>query len=313
MQRFFGKLTNNNKKEVAEKKKRPIVNEKRNVASTRNNSSRLSANANNTSRLSAQARNNRNNTPSATTTNNNNRQQTNQNNADSDDDDDDDSDDDDDDEDDSDDDDDDDDDSAYGVEQGKYNVTNASADNQTPAAPAAPAASTNKRPRALGGGKFELPRFMIIAIVAVALVIIILAIVLPLTLIKKKEEKKISIMCPDGKQNPRIDCLFDRVDLTAAQANLEAVCKARSCCWSPSPDGGGSTCVFPHNFGFRNYKTKESSFSRYWFELLRLNSPESLARSDISNLEARVEMHSDSRLRLRVKLIFFTYFFFLYS
>lgn len=305
MQRFFGKLTNNNKKEVAEKKKRPIVNEKRNVASTRNNSSRLSANANNTSRLSAQARNNRNNTPSATTNNNNNRQQTNQNNADSDDDDDDDSDDDDDDEDDS-DDDDDDDDSAYGVEQGKYNVKNASADNQTPAAPAAPAASTNKRPRALGGGKFELPRFMIIAIVAVALVIIILAIVLPLTLIKKKEEKKISIMCPDGKQNPRVDCLFDRVDLTAAQANLEAVCKARSCCWSPSPDGGGSTCVFPHNFGFRNYKTKESSFSRYWFELLRLNSPESLARSDISNLEARVEMHSDSRLRLRVKLIFFT-------
>ena len=144
--------------------------------------------------------------------------------------------------------------------------------------------------------------FLTVLIASVILIIIILAIVLPATLVKKKEEKFVGPRCPDGTNQPRIDCLPDRKMLMESGANMEATCKKRACCWSASVDLGGPNCAFPTNYGFRNLKTKESTFSSQWLELVRLNVPNSYAKSDISNLETRVEMHTDSRLRIRVIL-----------
>lgn len=143
-----------------------------------------------------------------------------------------------------------------------------------------------------------------VLIAAIILIIIILSIVLPLTLVKKKEEKYISPKCPDGSNHPRIDCLPDRKMLTDAGANLESTCKKRMCCWSAGVELGGPNCAFPTNYGFRNFKTKDNSFASKWYELVRLNSPNSYAKSDISNLETRIEMHTDNRLRIRVNLAF---------
>jgi hypothetical protein len=142
--------------------------------------------------------------------------------------------------------------------------------------------------------------FLTVLIASVILIIIILAIVLPATLVKKKEEKLVGPRCPDGINQPRIDCLPDRKILMESGANMEATCKKRACCWSASVDLGGPNCAFPTNYGFRNLKTKESTFSSQWLELARLNVANSYAKSDISNLETRVEMHTDSRLRIRV-------------
>ena len=139
-----------------------------------------------------------------------------------------------------------------------------------------------------------------VLIASLILIIVILAIVLPLTLVKKKAEKMISPKCPDGNKQPRIDCLPDRKLLTEKGANLETTCRTRMCCWSASVEMGGPNCAFHTNYGFRNAKTKENSFASQWYELTRLNSPNSYAKSDIANLEARIEMHTDSRLRIRV-------------
>lgn len=139
-----------------------------------------------------------------------------------------------------------------------------------------------------------------VVIGVIVMVLIILAIVLPLTLIKPRQEQEITPKCPDGKQQQRIDCLPDKNNLLAAGASLEQACRSRSCCWSPTPDQGGPNCVFHYNYGFRMYKTKESSFATQWYELLRMNSPNSFTRSDIANLEFKLEMHTDTRLRVRI-------------
>ena len=142
-----------------------------------------------------------------------------------------------------------------------------------------------------------------------ALVIVVLIIVLPLTLIKKKEERPVRPSCPDGKNQPRIDCLPDRNKLMQSNANMEASCKARACCWSSSPEQGGPNCAFPTNYGYRNFKVKEKTMSSDWIELLRMNAPVSFARSDISNLETRIEMQTDDRLRIRVSQSSFNEFY----
>ena len=142
--------------------------------------------------------------------------------------------------------------------------------------------------------------FLTVLIVAIILIVIILAIVLPATLVKKKEEKLVSPKCPDGSNQPRIDCLPDKKILMESGANMEATCKKRLCCWSASVDLGGPNCAFPTNYGFRNLKTKESTFASEWLELIRLNVANSYAKSDISNLETRIEKHTDNRLRIRV-------------
>ena len=145
-------------------------------------------------------------------------------------------------------------------------------------------------------------------IVAFIIILIILAIVLPLTLVKKTEEKPIVPKCPEGKSQPRIDCLPDKNSLTEAGSNLETVCKNRGCCWSGSGDGGPS-CSFAYNYGFRQFKTKENTFSSQWYELMRMNGPNSLAKSDIAYLETRIEMHTDNRLRIRVCFFFILFYF----
>lgn len=134
------------------------------------------------------------------------------------------------------------------------------------------------------------------------LIAVVLVIVLPLTLVKKKEERPIKPMCPDSKYQPRIDCLPDRNKLMMSNANLESVCKTRQCCWSSSPEQGGPNCAFPYNYGFRSFKVREKTLSSNWIELIRLNSPMSFTRSDIANLETKIEMQTDDRLRIRVTI-----------
>jgi hypothetical protein len=141
------------------------------------------------------------------------------------------------------------------------------------------------------------PIVSVIVLISI-LVVITLVIVLPLTLINREEEKTVAPKCPDGQAQPRIDCLPDKNYLQQKGEALESVCRERKCCWSGG--GEGPSCSFPYNFGFRNFKTKENAYASNWFELVRLNEPESLAKSDISNLETRIEMHTDDRLRIRV-------------
>jgi hypothetical protein len=140
--------------------------------------------------------------------------------------------------------------------------------------------------------------FFLIGIIFV--VLIVLAIVLPLTLIKPKAEQMIQARCPDGKVQPRVDCLPDKINLLATGVSLEQACRQRSCCWSASAEFGGPNCVFHYNYGFRNLKTKESSFYTQWYELTRMNAPSAFTRSDIANLEFKLEMHTDNRLRIRI-------------
>ena len=139
---------------------------------------------------------------------------------------------------------------------------------------------------------------LFVLIVTAILIAIILSIVLPLTLVKKVEEKPVTPRCPDGKVQPRVDCLPDKKYLLEKGQNLESVCNSRACCWSAGSDG--SNCAYPYNYGFRNFKVKENTVTTKWNELTRMNSPLSAARSDISNLEIKIEMQTDQRLRIRV-------------
>ena len=86
--------------------------------------------------------------------------------------------------------------------------------------------------------------------------------------------------------------------------DLRRTCQSRKCCWTDSPNMGGPNCAFPHNYGFRTLKVKENSFTSKWLELTRINSPKSYANSNVPVLEAKVEMQTDSRMRLRVILDF---------
>lgn len=91
--------------------------------------------------------------------------------------------------------------------------------------------------------------------------------------------------------------------------DFKTTCTSRKCCWNDSPISGGPNCVFPYNFGFRQAKSKENSFTKKWFELLRINAPDSYTKSDISNLETKIEMQTDNRLRLRVTFYKLDYYY----
>lgn len=146
---------------------------------------------------------------------------------------------------------------------------------------------------------------LFVLIMSVLIVIVVLAIVLPLTLVKPKAERPIKPQCSDGKFQPRIDCLPDKNNLLLSGVSLDAACRQRGCCWSSAPEGGGPPCSYHVNFGFRKTKVKESGSSGFWYELTRMEAPSSMARSDISNLEFKLEMHTDYRLRIKVNFIFF--------
>jgi hypothetical protein len=145
------------------------------------------------------------------------------------------------------------------------------------------------------------PIVFVILIVAI-LIAIILIIVLPVTLVKKKVEKPVNPHCPDGIYEPFVDCLPDRAKLVMEQANLESVCvNERKCCWSTGSNSGGPSCVYPDNYGFRHFKVKENSFTNYWAELVRMEGPDSAAKSDIANLEVKIQSQTDTRLHVKVK------------
>lgn len=142
---------------------------------------------------------------------------------------------------------------------------------------------------------------IIAALIAMlCLIIVILIIVLPVTLAKPRQERETKPECPDGNSQPRIDCLPDVKRLNAQGRNLGTECRSRKCCWSDSPGNGGPNCAFPYNYGFRKTKVKGDSFTNKWMDLVRLNSPASFTKSDIVNLETKIEMQTDSRMRLRV-------------
>jgi hypothetical protein len=138
-----------------------------------------------------------------------------------------------------------------------------------------------------------------VIIFSLVLTVIILAIVLPLVLVKKPNNIFVSAKCPDSKNHPKIDCLPDKTELMESGANLESTCRKRECCWTGSGDGGPS-CVFPYNYGFQHFKTKENSMVSKWFELSRISQISSFSKSDIANLEVKIEMHTDQRLRVKV-------------
>lgn len=141
-----------------------------------------------------------------------------------------------------------------------------------------------------------------VLIFSLVIIIIVLAIVLPLTLVKPKAERPIKPRCPDGKLQQRVDCLPDKSSLLAAGVSQESACRQRGCCWSATPEGGGLQCAFHVNYGFRQAKVKENSGHGSWFDLTRMEAPSSIARSDIANLEFRLEMHTDYRIRIKVHL-----------
>lgn len=134
----------------------------------------------------------------------------------------------------------------------------------------------------------------------VFIVVVFLAIFLPLYLTRNKKLNKITPLCPDGKSQPLIDCLPDKNFLLGSGKNLESVCQQRQCCWSVGAGLGGPNCVFHFNYGFRSLRTKQWNFPLQWFELARLNSPYSFAQSDILNIEVKVEMQTDQRLRIKI-------------
>lgn len=103
-----------------------------------------------------------------------------------------------------------------------------------------------------------------------------------------------------------IDCIPDKNKYLGM--DLKTICNSRKCCWNDSPTNGGPNCVNQYNYGFRQAKIKENSFTKKWYELLRINSADSYTKSDISNLETKIEMQTDNRLRLRV--IFHDFFIF---
>ena len=111
------------------------------------------------------------------------------------------------------------------------------------------------------------------------------------------------ISCPDGIHHPTIDCIPDRS--VFENVDLRKVCIARKCCWNEAPINAGPNCMFPSNYGFKKSKSKYDTFTNKWFELLRINSPDSYTKSDISHLEAKIEMQTDSRMRLRVNINMF--------
>jgi hypothetical protein len=142
-----------------------------------------------------------------------------------------------------------------------------------------------------------------VLILSIIIILVVLAIVLPLTLIKPKSERPIKPRCPDGKFQQRVDCLPDKGNLLNQGLNLESACSQRGCCWTSTPEAGGPSCAFHFNYGYRQFKTKESGAAGNWYELVRMEAPQSLARSDIANLEFKLEMHTDHRLRIKVHLI----------
>jgi hypothetical protein len=99
--------------------------------------------------------------------------------------------------------------------------------------------------------------------------------------------------------------LPDKNNLVQSGTNLETACKQRGCCWSATPDGGGPNCAYHSNFGFRQTKVKESGVNINWYELTRMEAPAAMTRSDIANLEFKLEMQTDYRLRIKVRRLYF--------
>ena len=78
------------------------------------------------------------------------------------------------------------------------------------------------------------------------------------------------------------------------------MCLAKGCCWIPDTDSFTPDCVFPYNLGYRNNRWKENSYSRYWLDLIKIDSASSYSQMKISNIEAKIELQTDTRLHIKV-------------
>ena len=129
----------------------------------------------------------------------------------------------------------------------------------------------------------------------ILLLVIVLSIVLPTTLVTKKKVIMVSPKCPDGINTPKIDCLEK-----LSENNNKDMCLAKGCCWIPDTDSFTPDCVFPYNLGYRNNRWKENSYSRYWLDLIKIDSASSYSQMKISNIEAKIELQTDTRLHIKV-------------
>ena len=129
----------------------------------------------------------------------------------------------------------------------------------------------------------------------IILLLIILSIVLPMTLVIKKKVIMVSPKCPDGVNTPKIDCLEKQ-----SENNNKNTCVAKGCCWIPDTDPSTPDCVFPYNLGYKNNKWKENSYANYWMDLIKIDSASSYSQMKISNIEARIELQTDTRLHIKV-------------
>ena len=144
----------------------------------------------------------------------------------------------------------------------------------------------------------------------VILLLIVLSIVLPATLVGKKKVIMVSPKCPDGVNTPKIDCLEKQNEM-----NKKDICISKGCCWIPDTDPFTPDCVFPYNLGYKNNRWKESSYSRHWMDLIKIDSASSYSQMKITNIEAKIELQTDTRLHIKASILpifgaIFLYLFF---
>ena len=126
--------------------------------------------------------------------------------------------------------------------------------------------------------------------------IITLSIVLPLTLTKTNRAVVQSVpKCPDGVNYPKVDCMPD----LPIEQQSQSLCIRRGCCWAQDA-GPAPSCLVPYNYGYIKNKWRDQSFSHKWIELIKIKTPTEFSRSDAINLEAKVEMQNDNRVRIKV-------------
>ncbi len=141
----------------------------------------------------------------------------------------------------------------------------------------------------------------ILMISLMLLFLIIVTVGLSLFLTIGKDIIFLQAKCPDGINTPKIDCLSN-VDQQQAtnQPALKSMCLSKGCCWIGDSDMATPNCVYPYNLGYKNKKYKENIYSRYWIDLLKLDSQAEYTNAGINNLEAKVEMQTDYRIHVKV-------------
>jgi hypothetical protein len=137
----------------------------------------------------------------------------------------------------------------------------------------------------------------------VVLLVTIITVGLSLFLTIGKDIIYLQAKCPDGINTPKIDCLSNVDQQMTNQQSLQSMCAAKGCCWIGDNDLSTPNCVYPYNLGYANKRYKENMYSRYWIDLLKLDTQADYTKAGINNLEAKVEMQTDSRAHIKVRAL----------